>query len=456
MNRTVRMLRNGFALLLLVALAAGAAWLITQSRPRPEQAAGSPLPTPTAVRSPTPSRSPSPTARQPGPPASPTPAATQVARRVPFCTFPGGPPPGKGGPSLNQYEFAEPQVIITDTLSLSIADWLSDSQRLLIMRQLPQNRERIEAFDIRSGEVRVYAERLGIGPKPTWLPAIQGVAYTSYDGPQWERYELRVSRGDSQQIEVIAFQPRGISLAVEPGGRQLWYLSDLTGGRPQVWDSVTRATQAAAFNVTDWLERPHPRSIQLMQFRWSPNGVRLALFTYPALFLVEPDLNRVCEVNLGSQGEQGANWPFDSQWSPNGRYLAMVITTFEPGELMRSGALVVLDTLTGEQHRYVLRPSPVLVTDMTWSTDNRHMMALGRTEVTADGVSLFKLFLVDIITGDVRLIWPDRSFGGGGEGKRMAWSPNGRELAIECTLVPTSATSIAEARVCLVSIQHQR
>jgi hypothetical protein len=52
------------------------------------------------------------------------------------------------------------------------------------MRQLPQNRERIETFDIRSGEVRVYAERLGIGPKPTWLSAIQGVAYTSYDGPQ--------------------------------------------------------------------------------------------------------------------------------------------------------------------------------------------------------------------------------------------------------------------------------
>jgi hypothetical protein len=70
MNRTVRMLRNGFALLLVVVLAASAAWLIIQSRPRPPQTAGSPLPTPTAVRSPTPPRSPSPTARQPGPPAS--------------------------------------------------------------------------------------------------------------------------------------------------------------------------------------------------------------------------------------------------------------------------------------------------------------------------------------------------------------------------------------------------
>jgi len=98
MNRTAHTLRNGVGLLL--ALAAGAAWLIVHSRPRPPQTAGSPLPTPTAVRSPTPPRSPSPTARPPGPPASPTPAATRVGQRVPFCTFPGGEPPEQGGPGL--------------------------------------------------------------------------------------------------------------------------------------------------------------------------------------------------------------------------------------------------------------------------------------------------------------------------------------------------------------------
>jgi hypothetical protein len=48
MNRTGRLFRKGLGLLLLVALAAAATWLILQSRPRAPQAAqGSPLATPT-------------------------------------------------------------------------------------------------------------------------------------------------------------------------------------------------------------------------------------------------------------------------------------------------------------------------------------------------------------------------------------------------------------------------
>jgi hypothetical protein len=46
---------------------------------------------------------------------------------VPLYTFAGGPPPDKSEPSLNQYEFAELQVIITDTLSLSIVGWLPEA-----------------------------------------------------------------------------------------------------------------------------------------------------------------------------------------------------------------------------------------------------------------------------------------------------------------------------------------
>ncbi len=127
MNRTVRMLRNGFALLLLVALAAGAAWLITQSRPRPEQAAGSPLPTPTAVRSPTPTQR----ALQATPTSKALPAPTGTSSPI----FPTSTPPGI---SPSSYMFGEPQVVLTHTTGIRLAGWLPDSRRLLISRDIPK------------------------------------------------------------------------------------------------------------------------------------------------------------------------------------------------------------------------------------------------------------------------------------------------------------------------------
>ena len=285
MNRTVRLLRNGLGLLLLLALAAGAAWLIAQSRPRPPQAAGSPLPTPTAVRSPAPSRSPSPTARQPGPPASPTPAATRVGQRVPFCTFPGGEPPDKGGPGLDQYQFSEPQVVLTTTTTgIAIADWLPDNNRLLLMRgSLTSNIERIETFDIRTGEVQLYAERNGHNGKAVWLPAVQGVAY-SHGLPN--TLELRISRGQPPETITIVESAGnnanlGMSLAVEPGGRRLTYLVDRAIGRLQSWDSVARTNHATAFDVSEWLpplDLSQPNAQYFVTPLWSPNGTRLAIF----------------------------------------------------------------------------------------------------------------------------------------------------------------------------------
>jgi hypothetical protein len=217
MNHTLRILRNGLGLFVLLALAAGAVWLIAHSRPHPPQAAGSPLPTPTPVRSPTP--------RQPAP-ASPTPVATQVGQRVPYCTFPGGEPPERGGPGLDKYEFSEPQVVLTNTGSIAIVNWLPDSNRLLVTRSYPKSyRERIETVDIRTGEVQLYAERDHHNGKPVWLSAIQGVAYSTVLEDQ---IELRVGRVQPSGIDTIAIAGRnhialGFSLAVEPGGRRLMY-----------------------------------------------------------------------------------------------------------------------------------------------------------------------------------------------------------------------------------------
>ena len=458
MKRTMRMLRNGLGLLLLLALAASAAWLIFQSRPRPPQAAGSPLPTPTAVRSPTPSRSPSPTARQPGPPASPTPVATQVGQRVPFCAFPGGEPPERGGPGLDKYDFSEPRVVLTSTGSIAIAEWLPDNNRLLVTNSYPYTyHERIETVDIRTGEIQLYAERDHHANKPVWLSAIRGVAY--YGIIDNVRLALSVSRGQPSDTETLAVvegyaSGLGAELPVEPGGRYLMYLVDRVGGRPQVWDSVGRATQAAAFAVAEWRDFPYPEYIQRARPRWSPNGAQLAVAVYPFLFLVEPGPQRVCEVSLGSVAGVPRS-TVNSSWSPNGRYLAMITTATLPGELVRSTSLGVLDVLTGEQRQIVLPSNLGNIADISWGPNSRHLLALiqaARQQERSD----HKLFLVDAVTGDVRAMLPKRAFGGGSNwGEQMTWSPNGQTIALKCPVRFEPEREIKEDRVCLIAAKSQ-
>jgi hypothetical protein len=162
--------------------------------------------------------------------------ATQVGQRVPFCTFPGGEPPEKGGPDLDKYEFSEPRVVLTSTVGIEIADWLPDNNRLLVTRIDPQTQqERIETLDTRSGELHLHAQRGSHYGKPVWLSAIQGVAYVdipslnSKPRPLRPNAELRIGRTGAVNPEIIAITEDSdgvleFSLAADPSGRHLWYL----------------------------------------------------------------------------------------------------------------------------------------------------------------------------------------------------------------------------------------
>ncbi len=464
MKRTGWLLRNGLGLLLLLALAAGAAWLIVQSRPRsPQVSQTSPLPTPTVQPTqppaPPPSAtalpprpSPSPTARQPGPPPLPT----QAAGRVPFCTFPGGEPPEKGGPGLDKYDFSEPRVVLTNTAGLAIADWLPDNNRLLITRSYPQsNRERIETLDIRDGKIQLYAERDQHSGKPVWLSAIQGVAYSAAPpNARGGQFALLISRVQPPETETVVTSEGngtalGVSLAVEPGGRRLLYLVDRAGGRLQSWDTVARINQATAFDIAEWGSPLAPGEQYIAHPFWSSNGARFAIFTYSTLFLVEPGPNRVCEVPV-----QGWILGLYSQWSPNSRYLAIITSDEQPDPLVHSTALLVLDGLTGEQRKLTFQANQASITDVSWGPDSRHLVVFVRTPgIHREDRPTEKLLLMDVVTGDMRQMLPERTFGGGRDGERMTWSPNGQHLAVKCPMIPDSEPSLAEDRVCLISTE---
>jgi Tol biopolymer transport system component len=359
---------------------------------------------------------------------------------------------------LDKYEFSEPRVALTNTSSIAIAEWLPDNNRLLVTNSYPYTyHERIETVDIRTGEIQLYAERDHHFGKPVWLPAIRGVAY--YGIVDNVRLVLSVSRGQPSDTETLAVvegyaSGLGAELPVEPGGRYLMYLVDRVGGRPQVWDSVGRATQAAAFAVAEWRDFPYPEYIQRARPRWSPNGAQLAVAVYPFLFLVEPGPQRVCEVSLGSVAGVPRS-TVNSSWSPNGRYLAMITTATLPGELVRSTSLGVLDVLTGEQRQIVLPSNLGNIADISWGPNSRHLLALiqaARQQERSD----HKLFLVDAVTGDVRAMLPKRAFGGGSNwGEQMTWSPNGQTIALKCPVRFEPEREIKEDRVCLIAAKSQ-
>ncbi len=469
MKRTGWLLRNGLGLLLLLALAAGAAWIIVQSRPRPPQVAQtSPLPTPTVqpTQPPAPPPSatalppspvPSPTARQPGPPPLPT----QATGRVPFCTFPGGEPPEKGGPGLDKYEFSEPRVILTSTVGIEIAGWLPDNNRLLVSLIDPQTQqERIETLNVHTGEAELYAERFPHTGKPVWLSAIQGVAYA--DMPSLKTNprittppsELRIGRLQPAEPEIVVTSqgingPLGTSLAVDPSGRYLLYLVDHAVGRLQSWDSVAHTNQATAYDVSAWLpplDWLQPGKQPFVIPLWSPGGAQLAVFADQSLFLVEPGPDRVCEVAVGG-------WILStySQWSPNARYLAMIASTEQPDPLIRSTDILVLDMLTGELRQLPLSTKRNLVTTIAWGANSQHLAVLAKT---TSGTPHANLFLVDVVTGDVRSMLPEYTFGSGASwGQQMAWARNGRLLALECPALRDANGMIVQSGICLVSTE---
>jgi Tol biopolymer transport system component len=163
---------------------------------------------------------------------------------------------------------------------------------------------------------------------------------------------------------------------------------------------------------------------------------------------VEPGPNRVCEVNRG-------RWlfvmPTTSQWSPNGRYLAVIASTEEPDPLIRSTDILVLDVLTGELRRLPLSTKRDLVTTIAWGVNSRHLAVLAKI---TSGTSHANLFLVNVETGDVRPMLSEYTFGNGAPwGQQMAWTRNGRSLALECPALRDATGMIIQSGVCLVATE---
>jgi WD40 repeat protein len=391
---------------------------------------------------------------------------------VPPCLFAGQPVPAEPGPPFEAYRFSEPRVVLTHPSAIGIAGWLPDGQQLLITRDIPDtNRNSIDLFNVRTGELNTYAERDGSSGKPVWLPALRAVAYITLvaekgqEPPIVYHPELWISYGNPQQVERLTSDIRG-ALAVEPGGKRLWYFSRSEPDRPQVFDGESRVIQTAPWNVAAW-KYPKPDLEWAMRDRspqftmvWHPDGTRVVLYSQFWTFLLDVKTTQVCELTLGEYNPEAMDippWPLEAQWSPDGRYLAF-ITTDSLNLPLRRTELAILDMETGE--RRTLSPGPDIepgqhyVYDIAWVANSQQLIALAQTE-TSWGRPIQKLYLIDARTGDSQQIMPDIFGGGTIEGWQLAWSPNGQTLAVKCPTWLETEPTIVEDHICLISVTLQ-
>ncbi|MGB9872752.1 MAG: hypothetical protein ACPLYD_13975 [Anaerolineae bacterium] len=366
----------------------------------------------------------------------------------------GHPAPAELGPPLEPYQFSEPKIVLTHPAAIGIAGWLPDGQQLLITRDLPgTNHNSIDVFDPQTGELRTYAEREGNSGKPVWLPALNAVAYLTLVAEKGEgqpisyRPELWISYGNPQQAERLTSDVWGFSLAVEPDGKRLWYFSRSEPDRPQIFDGETRAIQAALLDLAplrylkpglEWAMRDRSPDFKMA---WRPDGSQMVLYSQFWTFLVDVKTGQVCELNLGTYNPEAMDippWPLEAQWSPDGRYLAF-ITTDSLNLPLRRTDLSILDIETGE--RRTLSPGPDIepgrhyVTDMAWAP-NSQVLAILATVEYRDGATWEGLYLVEGATGQNKHLLPHIVFPAGDTGWNLAWSPNGKSLAVTCLYGP--------------------
>ncbi len=378
-------------------------------------------------------------------PTGTAPASTPVPGLVPTEIAP--PEPTTSLPGLDDYLFGEPQVVLTNPRRyIGIAGWLPDSEHLLITRGDPERplREFIETFNVRTGDVRRLGERDSLSVKPLWLPAMQEVAYTDWVGKEYRA--LYTSRGETAERQTIATKLSSLHIGADPRGQQIVFFTEAAGERPQLWDVQRETVQSLPFILAPLAYTTGPMMPSPYLIAWHPSEDKVAFYNNYHFFMADLNTGRMPEVDLGDWNGLEL-WAMEAQWSPDGRYLALLVTV---GDLpVPFVDLAVLDTDTGKFHMLDRDPQDknISLSDVAWAPDSQHLLILGELtwqEREAEDVSSH-LYLVDALTGKFRPILSNHALGGGDGGWNLAWSPDGQRLAVNC---PTSE----EGRLCVIAV----
>ena len=418
-------------------------------------------------------------ANQPEEPISIVPASPEVVvnspeesnelkpKQPPACTFPLAEIATPESTSEN-YTFSEPQVVLTGTegyYPLYVAQWLPDNQQVLVVQEIPGQQEgnapndvSISLYNLETGESKLYATGSRIGETPMWLPEINGVVYSSVtilnENPKDGFFEIHrklwVSYGDPNATQLLADNLQQPFIA-NPDGSGFMYLSNKQIAKLD--RTLKESSSFFTFDPSQWDYAKERRNKIPVNYHmvWQPGTPLIFLYSMAGVvgteggytYILDTAAGHICELNFGG-------WASSAQWSPDGRYLAIVRANSYTG-ISNSIDLVVLDSTTGNLRTVEANLPDVegkyAIDDFTWTPDSLHLLAF--TYIPShDGY--YDLYLIDLTTDQSTNLFPEfKSFGGSGH--NFVWSPDGSKLLARCPL--TKSSLFVADRYCLINVQ---
>lgn len=357
------------------------------------------------------------------------------------------------------YNFSEPQIVLTDELQPDIISWLPDNQNVLIMSlrliDLGMNgyQQIIELFNPETQETRIFATRRKVEEAPpAWNPALNAIVYPDMkvlEGSTITDFrftrQVRISYGNPDDTRLLVDNLPQYPIAVKPDGSQIAYLLD-----KQLFklDDALKHLAPISFDRKRWdYLHGNDNTIEVYKMVWRPNSAHIFLYNHAIdglgyTYILDTDNGRIC--NLSFDG-----WARAAQWSPNGRYLAIIRA--QGAVPIRSSDVAVLDTKTGGYYMFRVNDLEIkegFVQDVAWAPDNRHLLFNVETTYLQSTHTYGGLwYLGDFISGQVEPIFSSYQINIDAGSTNLAWSPDGSKLLINCPTVE------GIKQVCLISVQ---
>ena len=447
-------------------------------------ACGPLAPTPTVTPSATSVPSSTPTL-----PPTETPTPTPASQQPPACTFPLAQTTMEES-QPEEYTFSEPRVVLSAPNSMFyISEWLPDSQHVLIKRTTAEKTyyDSVEIFNPTKVKTQIYDE-LNSYELPVWVSGLDSVLYQEFvaEPGSWNangefippsndtaHIFLLLSNRDPGKTQTIDdsqynhwqntqnIHPTWVfsSLAVKPDGSEIVYLK----ASGEIYQFYSRKVSQGQFSEkqllpigADLIKNYNTTKYEMV---WRPYTEQIFLAGYDGAgsvqsFLLDMNTGKVCTLDFRrSSSFSLLHRSLYAQWSPNGRYLAIVRGI--GGFPVFSIDLAVLDVETGTLYTLAFAPEASgrqYVWDLTWAPDNYHLAAIAKTTASSGCApncmkDVTRLYLVDFISGKADLIFPSFQFSGGDVGHNLAWSPDGTKILANCWAENTG-------RLCLIPVQR--
>lgn len=336
--------------------------------------------------------------------------------------------------------FSEPKIVATNSVGFSIAEWLPDSQRLLVSEG-DGAFGTISTLDVTTGEMVEYAKRRDLSGTPlVWLDDAQGVIFVDATTEGWE---LRFS--DGKEPITLANELASVSITKDPSGERVATAFSSEPGALMTVNVTGQKDSVTAIELNEETKRVPLSSDDGYHLAWSPNGDWLVQYMGENLYLIHTQTQRICSFDLGDYGEAGQGRVFYVQWSPDGRHLSMAIKRQNPtpelnildiDSMELSVLSLPLDTETWP---------PESIGRSVWSPDSQTILVqVGSYDDETEKV-MVNWILVDVQARQYSDVLPDYKFLPGIG--NITWSPDGSKVAYSC---PTGE----EGNICLLNISR--